>query len=419
MSSYCLSNYNDDSLNHFSDISVQEEELKKLNSELDSKLERSGLNNCHDGFTISPSDDIKASSTKHKDVKVRSMYRSVALNNVEDDFDPTSSQHQDYQIFKKSVFHHRQPSDLDDLVTPSSPESDQINLLFDSEKNAKTCIKHSSSGQKEQDISSSKSNSVQDNGIVSPQSISSIFQSTTATLSTTSNGQTKDAIVTEIDTSSANATIGHNASSRIHQARIKALSSKLKETLSSKKEEEKKLREVRIELKEMKDAKNKVEKELACVKSKAIKRSYLRDGVTKDSISMKNDTIENLTAENQSLKKSVIGLEQVIKECESKSRAREVRLTRALESVTKYKKILNDGKAGKDELNVKLKKEKDDLIRQIKVVEKQRDDLYIVFQKQMKLIHILKRQKIHAEASKLLDITEREFCKVLDWGETS
>ena len=109
-------------------------------------------------------------------------------------------------------------------------------------------------------------------------------------------------------------------------------------------------------------------------------------------------------------------MEQVVKECESKSRVREVRLTRALESITKYKKILNDGNAGKDQLNVKLKKERDDVTKHIKVVEKQRDDLYIVFQKQMKLIHVLKRQKVHAEASKLLDITEREFCKVLDWG---
>lgn len=52
----------------------------------------------------------------------------------------------------------------------------------------------------------------------------------------------------------------------------------------------------------------------------------------------------------------------------------------------------------------------------IKTLEKQRNDLISAFRKQMKLIDLLKRQKMHIEASRLLSFTEDEFMKTLDWA---
>ncbi|XP_072134559.1 testis-expressed protein 9 isoform X2 [Mobula birostris] len=96
--------------------------------------------------------------------------------------------------------------------------------------------------------------------------------------------------------------------------------------------------------------------------------------------------------------------------------ATEVRLNRALEETEKYKAELNKLKQSNKDITNQEKLMIDQLKTENKKLEKQKTELMTGFKKQMKLIDILKRQKMHMEAAKMLSFTEEEFIKALEWG---
>ncbi len=62
------------------------------------------------------------------------------------------------------------------------------------------------------------------------------------------------------------------------------------------------------------------------------------------------------------------------------------------------------------------RKDMEKLVEDNRKLERQRNELMQAFKKQMKLIDILKRQKMHIESAKLRAFTDDEFVKVLAPG---
>ncbi|XP_074150703.1 testis-expressed protein 9 isoform X3 [Sminthopsis crassicaudata] len=104
------------------------------------------------------------------------------------------------------------------------------------------------------------------------------------------------------------------------------------------------------------------------------------------------------------------------KQASSSQSAIEVRLNRALEDVEKYKLELNKIKQNNKDLANEEYKKIEELKTENRKLEKQKGELMTGFKKQLKLIDILKRQKMHIEAAKMLSFTEEEFMKALEWG---
>lgn len=84
------------------------------------------------------------------------------------------------------------------------------------------------------------------------------------------------------------------------------------------------------------------------------------------------------------------------KQASQQFRSKDVRLNRALEELEKVKAQLQDERRAHDQ-DAATKSELEQLARENKKLEKHKSELLVAFKKQMKLIDLLKRQRIHME----------------------
>lgn len=116
------------------------------------------------------------------------------------------------------------------------------------------------------------------------------------------------------------------------------------------------------------------------------------------------------------LRKELDEVRRTQKKSATSHSATEVRLNRALEEVEKYKSDLQRMKTTSRESSDGERRRVEQLVAENKRLEKQKNELMSGFKKQLKLIDVLKRQKMHIEAAKMLAFTEEEFVKALEWG---
>ena len=96
-----------------------------------------------------------------------------------------------------------------------------------------------------------------------------------------------------------------------------------------------------------------------------------------------------------------------------------MRLQRALEDVEKHKAAADrERRAARDGVD-EHRKEREGLEQKIRRLERQKLEVLAAFKKQIKLIDILKRQKVHMEAARILAFTEDEFMRVVNWDDAA
>ncbi|XP_065054910.1 testis-expressed protein 9-like [Rhopilema esculentum] len=160
-------------------------------------------------------------------------------------------------------------------------------------------------------------------------------------------------------------------------------------------------------------------KELAEEHQQAIKtKTNLQNQVEKwkkmyDEAKQKNSESEQQVSQ---LKKDLDSIKREKKQLSANMSTLEVRLNRALEDTEKNRVALQRAKESTKDMSEQERKRIDQVIADNKRLERQKNELMNAFKKQMKLIDILKRQKMHIEAAKMLQFTEEEFVKALDWN---
>eukprot|EP00794_Sanderia_malayensis_P012911 gene12911-14242_t len=115
-------------------------------------------------------------------------------------------------------------------------------------------------------------------------------------------------------------------------------------------------------------------------------------------------------------KKEIDAFKREKRQNSANTNALEVRLNRALEETEKNRSALQKARESSKDVSDQERKRIDQIVAENKKLERQKNELMNAFKKQMKLIDILKRQKMHIEAAKMLQFTEEEFVKALDWG---
>ncbi|XP_007904753.1 testis-expressed protein 9 isoform X1 [Callorhinchus milii] len=161
-------------------------------------------------------------------------------------------------------------------------------------------------------------------------------------------------------------------------------------------------------LKDTEDERSRLQKTAGIQQTQIEKYKHLADEAHQKS--------DGLQQQLSSLQKDLESLKRSQRQNITNQNATEVRLNRALEEVEKYKTELNKLKQGNKDTANQDRGKIEQLKTENKRLEKQKAELMTGFKKQLKLIDILKRQKMHIEAAKMLSFTEEEFIKALEWG---
>lgn len=121
----------------------------------------------------------------------------------------------------------------------------------------------------------------------------------------------------------------------------------------------------------------------------------------------------------QSHRKECDDLKTKLKTANQLNSSYELRLNKCQDDLECLRKNFHAIKAREKDLQSSLQHERTFYENQLKINQKQRNDLIAALKKHMLLLENLKRQNSCLAQAKCIQMTETEFVKILDWNNTS
>ncbi|CAM9270091.1 unnamed protein product [Ascophyllum nodosum] len=201
--------------------------------------------------------------------------------------------------------------------------------------------------------------------------------------------------------------IGEEATVRFFKAKLAASQNQLEEAQHIHKNSQKELVELRKQSAKEQERARHVSREL----------QQLQQRAERENKSKKEEAgnIAKLLARVDEFEGELATSKKNSRQAETDKKSLEVRLHRALEEVSKLKEALQQARGQSKDQCQEQRMEIVRLEGQQQRLERQKMELVSAFKKQLKLIDVLKRQKFHVEAARVLAFTEEDFIKMLDW----
>ncbi|XP_068601854.1 testis-expressed protein 9 [Brachionichthys hirsutus] len=201
-----------------------------------------------------------------------------------------------------------------------------------------------------------------------------------------------------------------DAQVRIVTAKLRIMQGELDQLSSDYYEKEHESAKLCAQMKDLEEERARLQKTTSIQRTQIEKHRALADEAGKK--------CDGLQLQVSSLHKEIEALTRAHKQAAAVHSTVEVRLNRALEEGERLKAQLDKMKQVNKDKITEEHHSKESLLAENHMLKKQKSELIVGFKKQLKLIDILKRQKMHFEAARLLSFTEEEFMKALDWGKS-
>lgn len=203
--------------------------------------------------------------------------------------------------------------------------------------------------------------------------------------------------------------VGEESALRLMKAQLRTMQTENQAAQAELKQSRARAAAAEKEAKQLAADKTKLEKQLQAAKAGSAKHATIAEEAEK----------RGAAADSQlkALKKELDDLQRAQKKHDTQHSTLQVRLNRAQEELETTRKEVTRLRQSSNSSGGELRGKYDAVATQNKTLLAQKEELLAAFKKQQQLIDILKRQKLHVEAARVLQFSEEEFVKALDWGK--